>query len=51
MPVRLQRLRGGRYRVSTPSGVKARSTTKRNAVRQARLLRAREHGWTPTRRS
>jgi hypothetical protein len=47
MPVKIKKIKGG-YQVSTPGGVKARRTTKKKAERQARLLRAVEHGWKPT---
>ena len=47
MPVRVAKT-NGKYRVSTPSGTKAKGTTKEKAVSQARLLRAVEHGWKPT---
>jgi len=47
MPVSIRKL-DGKYRVSTPGGVKARSTTKKKAERQATLLRAIDHGWEPT---
>ena len=50
MPVRVKKTKKGKYRVSTPHGVKARGTTKAKAKRQARLLRAIEHGWTPKRK-
>lgn len=46
MPVSVKKTDG--YRVSTPGGVKAKSTTKAKAQRQANLLRAVEHGWRPT---
>lgn len=46
MPVRTKKVNG--YRVSTPGGVKAKSTTKAKAKRQANLLRAVDHGWKPT---
>ena len=49
MPVKIKKVDG--YRVSTPSGVKAKSTTKTKARRQANLLRAVEHGWKPTGKS
>jgi len=49
MPVKVRKVRGG-YRVSTPSGVKARRTSKRKAKSQARLLNAVEHGWKPKKR-
>lgn len=47
MPVKVRKVSGG-YRVSTPGGVKAKSTTKTNAERQKRLLNAVEHGFKPT---
>jgi len=46
MPERITKVDG--YRVSTPGGVKAKHTTKKKAMAQARLLRAVEHGWKPT---
>jgi len=46
MPVTTKKVDG--YRVSTPGGVKAKSTTKIKAERQANLLRAIEHNWKPT---
>jgi len=49
MPVKTEKVDG--YRVSTPGGVKAKSTTKTKAKRQANLLRAVEHGWKPTGKS
>lgn len=45
-PVRVRKVNG--YRVSTPGGVKAKSTTKRKAEAQKRLLYAVDHGWKPT---
>ena len=49
MPVKLRKAKGGKYRVSTPGGVKAKGTTRAKAQAQARLLRAIEHtGWRPT---
>lgn len=48
MPEKITSLGKGRYRVSTPHGVKAKSTTKEKAQAQARLLRAVDHGWKPT---
>ena len=47
MPVRITKT-DGKYRVSTPGGVKAKGTTKAKAHRQANLLRAVEHGFKPT---
>ena len=48
MPVRITKLKGGKVRVSTPGGVKAKRTTMAKARRQANLIRAVEHGWRPT---
>ena len=48
MPVKITRVKGGKYRVSTPGGVKAKATTKEKAKRQANLLRAVDHGWKPS---
>ena len=49
MPVSVKKLPGRqRYRVSTPGGTKAKSTTKAKAERQQRLLNAIDHGWKPT---
>ena len=49
MPYKLTKT-GGKYRVSTPNGVKAKGTTKAKAEKQIRLLRAVDHGWKPTKR-
>ena len=38
----------GKYRVSTPKGVKSKATTKKKAESQKRLLNAIDHGWKPT---
>ncbi len=46
MPVTIKKVDG--YRVSTPSGVHAKHTTKSKAEGQERLLNAVEHGWKPT---
>lgn len=46
MPVKVRKVNG--YQVSTPGGVKAKSTTKAKAEAQARLLHGVEHGWKPT---
>lgn len=43
-PVRIKKVKGG-YRVSTPKGVKAKSTSKTKATRQKRLLNALDHGY------
>lgn len=47
MPVTISKTDGS-YRVSTPSGVHAKGTSKAKAEAQARLLRGVEHGWKPT---
>jgi hypothetical protein len=46
MPVRIKKVDG--YRVTTPHGTKAKSTSRKKAEAQARLLRGVEHGWRPT---
>ena len=46
MPVKIRKVNG--FRVSTPGGVKAKKTTKKKALAQARLLRGVEHGFKPT---
>jgi len=48
MPVKIKKIGEGRYRVSTPSRVHAKGTTKAKAKAQERLLNAVEHGWKPT---
>ena len=48
MPVHITKISSGRYKVSTPSGTKAKGTTKTKAESQERLLRGIEHGWKPT---
>ena len=48
MPVRITKLKNGKYRVSTPNGTHAKGTTKARAKAQERLLNAVEHGWHPT---
>lgn len=48
MPVKIRKEKNGGYRVSTPSGTKAKNTTKKKAESQKRLLNAVEHGWKPT---
>lgn len=46
MPVKITRT-DGKYRVSTPSGTKAKGTTKKKAEAQARLLRGIEYSPKP----
>lgn len=48
MPEKIEKLKSGKYKVSTPGGVKAKGTTKKKAMAQTRLLRAVKHGWKPT---
>lgn len=50
MPVTVRKLKGGRVRVSTPGGVKAKSTTPAKAKKQKRLLNAIDHGFVPRKR-
>lgn len=45
MPVKIRKVNG--FRVSTPGGVKAKSTTKKKAEAQKRLLLGVEHGMVP----
>ena len=45
MPVKIRKVNG--YKVSTPSGTKAKHTTYQKAQKQAALLRGMEHGWKP----
>ncbi len=47
MPVKFTKLKSGKVRVKTPGGVKAKSTTMAKAKKQARLLRAIDHGFKP----
>lgn len=47
MPVKVAKTGCG-YKVSTPSGTKAKCTTKEKAEAQKRLLDAVEHGWKPS---
>ena len=48
MPTKVTKTESGKYRVSTPGGVKAKGTTKTKAEAQERLLNAVEHGFKPT---
>jgi len=43
MPEKIRKVKGGKYEVRTPGGVKSRGTTKAKAEAQVRLLRAIEH--------
>jgi hypothetical protein len=44
MPVKVRKLKSGKYRVSTPNSVHAKSTTKKKAKSQERILNMAEHG-------
>lgn len=48
MPVSVRKIGPNQYQVRTPSGVRAKNTTKSKARKQAKLLRAIDHGWQPT---
>lgn len=48
MPYKVTKVKGGKVRVTGPSGVHAKASTPANAKAQLRLLRAVEHGWRPT---
>lgn len=49
MPVKIRK-NGKGYRVTDAGKVTAKHTTKAKARKQANLLRARAHGWKPTRK-
>lgn len=38
----------GKYKVTSPSGTRAKGTTKKKAQKQMNLLRGIKHGWKPT---
>lgn len=48
MPYKMRKVSKGKVRVTSPHGVKAKSTTPAKAAAQMRLLRGVEHGWKPT---
>ncbi len=48
MPARIIKNKDGSYKVVTPNGVHARSTSLPKAQAQVRLLNAVDHGWTPS---
>lgn len=48
MPYKTIIVKGGKYRVTSPHGTKAKGTTRAKARRQMNLLRGLEHGWKPT---
>ena len=48
MPYKMSKTKGGKTRVTSPHGTKAKGTTPEKAKKQVRLLNAIEHGFTPT---
>jgi len=50
MPVKITKLKSGKVRVSTPSGVKAKATTMAKAKKMRSLLNAIDHGFKPKKR-
>ena len=44
MPYKVRKTKAGKYRVTSPNGVKARGTSKRKALSQVRLLNMIKHG-------
>ena len=51
MPFKVTKVGRGKYRVSSPSHVLSKGTSLGKAKRQLNLLRAVDHGWTPTRQA
>lgn len=47
MPYKTSKTSGGKVRVTSPSGTKAKSTTPAKAKSQVRLLNAIKHGYKP----
>jgi len=48
MPVKVKKLKSGKYQVSHGEKVSAKATSKEKAEAQEILLRAVAHGWKPT---
>lgn len=46
MPYRIEKVKGG-FKVSSPTGTRAKKTSKRKAKSQIRLLNAVDHGFVP----
>jgi hypothetical protein len=44
MPVTIKKLKSGKYQVSTPKGVHAKSTTKKKAIAQEKIINAAHAG-------
>lgn len=49
MPVKVEKLPGDGFKVSTPNMVHAKHTSLEKAMAQRRLLNAVDHGWKPER--
>jgi len=47
MPYKMTKLPSGKFKVTSPHGVKSSGSTKKNATAQLRLLRGLEHGMKP----
>jgi len=47
MPYKMTKLGGGKVRITSPHGVKAKKTTKKKGIAQMRLLQMKEHGIVP----
>lgn len=43
MPYRITKTKGGKHRVTSPHGVKAKGTTKAKAEAQVRILKSKHH--------
>lgn len=50
MSAKVVKNKNGTYKVKTPNGTRAKSTTKKKAESQVRLLNAIDHGFTPGQR-
>ena len=48
MPYKISKTKEGKYKVTSPHGVKASGTSLKNAIKQKRLLQAIKHGFKPT---
>lgn len=47
MPYKITSVGGGKYKVTSPHGTKAKRTSKKKAVEQVQLLGMKEHGVVP----
>lgn len=50
MPVKVSAKGNGKFQVATPNGIKSKSTSYLNAIKQKHLLNAVEHGWKPNKK-